>query len=96
MSSSDGSRWVAAKSEKNLILGIQTQANGPGSVATKLIMRSHLERVHINDRDLVFIFEVNIEMAVTIAGGLRRSATKINGAHKRTVFGVRSHSAGCG
>lgn len=57
-------------------------------------MRGHLEGLDVHDRDIVLVLDVNIQMALAVAGGLLRRAAEINRADDRAVLGVNDRGVG--
>src|SRR5439155_14919486 len=84
----DAGLRVAAHREENVILRVQGQAGRPATLAAKVVVRGDLEGFDIDDRHVVLVFDINIEIALAVAGGLFTRAAEINRAEDGAVLGV--------
>jgi hypothetical protein len=58
-------------------------------------VRCYLESLDVHDRHIVFVFDVNIEMALAVARGLFGCAAEVNRADDRAVLGIDHRGVGC-
>jgi len=77
---------IAAGDKKDTILGIDCQSGARAGFTGNIVMGSHGKRSCVKHRDIAFIFDIDIHVAVAVSDGLFRSSPQIDRANDRTIF----------
>ena len=85
---------VVAHGEEDVVLRVEAQTRRPAALAGKVVVRRHLEGLDVHDRDVVLVFEANIQVALAVAGGLLGRAAQVNRADHGAVLGVNDGGVG--
>ena len=67
--------------KQDSVLCVKTKTRWPTTFASQIVMRRHLKRLHVDDSNIVFVFEANIKTALTTTGRLFWCATQIDRAN---------------
>ncbi len=87
---------VAASGEENIVLRVQRKAGAAAALARNVVLADHLHRVGVDHRDGRLVFDVDIDLAVAVGGGLLRCAADIDSAQDRAVLIVEDGDIGRG
>src|SRR5271170_6078769 len=77
---------VAARSEENAVLRVQREAGASSALAGNIVFADHLHGVRINDRNGGLVFNVDVNLAVAVGGGLLGRAADVDGTEDRAIL----------
>src|SRR5665213_2149624 len=79
---------IAARGEQDAVLDIERESGALTALAGKVVVRGHGQRLRIHHRDVVLVFDIDIEVALAVGLALFRRAAQIDRARNRTVRSV--------
>ena len=80
---------VAAGGEEDIVLGVEGEAGAASAFGGDVVPASHLHGLcGVDDGDGVFVFEVDVHLALAVSCGLFRRAADIDGAEDGAVLVV--------
>src|SRR5579862_286958 len=82
-----------AHGKENMVLGIQAQSAGFAGAVTEVIFRDDLHGFDIDDRDLLLVLDIHIQLSLAVALGLLHGAADVNRSDHRAVLWINHCNA---
>ena len=79
---------VATRSEEDVVLGVERKVGAASTFGGDVVAASHLHGLCVDDDDGGFVFDIDVDFAMTVSCGLFRGAANIDGAEDGTILVV--------